>query len=75
MDDIKFGTINEDGTVANERSISRSSIAACPHVIFMPDHYREDGACRCDDPDHVEMAEWGYVWRDGLWRGEEASDA
>lgn len=26
------------------------------------EHYREDGSCRCDDPNHKEMIAWGYVW-------------
>jgi hypothetical protein len=39
----------------------------CPHCIFGDDHYREDGSCRCDDPDHQEMAEWGYVWDGTSW--------
>lgn len=29
--------------------------------------------CRCDDADHVEMAEWGYVWdaKQGRWTGDD----
>jgi hypothetical protein len=40
----------------------------CPHLIWVPEHYREDGTCRCDDPDHAVMASWGYEWKDGAWR-------
>jgi hypothetical protein len=34
---------------------------------MMPEHYREDGSCRCDDPDHTDMDDWGYVWDGKLW--------
>lgn len=40
----------------------------CPHLIFAGEHYRDDGSCKCNDPDETVMAEWGYVWKDGLWR-------
>jgi hypothetical protein len=49
---------------AKVRILKQSDIGKCPHVIFMPDHYREDGSCKCNDPDDKEMAEWGYVWSD-----------
>jgi len=39
-----------------------SMMLACPHVILMPEHYRPDGTCRCNDPEHNEMEEWGYEW-------------
>lgn len=69
MDDgIQFGTLHRDGTVTDKRTIKHSSIFACPHFIMVPEHYREDGTCRCDDPDHHEMQGWGYVWKDGGWR-------
>lgn len=48
-DSINFSTLNRDGTVTNERSIKRSMIMACPHFILAPEHYRDDGTCRCDE--------------------------
>lgn len=39
----------------------------CPHAIIVPSHYRDDGSCRCDDPTHTEMEEWGYSWVDNGW--------
>lgn len=65
--------INERGELfeAAVREIKHADIGRCPHVIFNPDHYRADGSCRCNDESHTEMADWGYVWRDGQWRGEE----
>ena len=44
-----------------------ADIRKCPHVIIMPEHYRADGTCRCNDPEHVEMRAWGYKWRNGTW--------
>lgn len=38
----------------------------CPHFIMVGEHYREDGTCLCNDRDAVIMAEWGYVWSEGL---------
>jgi hypothetical protein len=35
---------------------------ACLHAILVPEHYRVDGTCRCNDPKHREMKAWGYVW-------------
>lgn len=48
------------------------AIRACPHLIMTPEHYRKEeqfSRCRCDDPDHDEMADWGYTWDDekGRW--------
>ena len=63
-----FQTMNADGTLTYNRTISRKSMLACPHFIMMPDHYREDQSCRCDDPTHTEMAEWEYEWKDGTWQ-------
>lgn len=60
--EVHFGTLHEDGTVTDERTISSADIRACPHYIMVPEHYRADGSCRCDDPDATVMAEWGYRW-------------
>jgi hypothetical protein len=34
----------------------------CPHLILVPEHYRDDNTCKCDDPNERVMAEWGYKW-------------
>ena len=64
--EVKCGTLHPDGTVTNIRMIKQSDMLKCPHCIVMPDHYREDGTCKCDDP--VEQAmmikEWGYKSKD-----------
>lgn len=39
-------------------------IKACPNCIMVFNHYRENGTCKCDDPNETKMASWGYVWDD-----------
>lgn len=73
-DSVHFGTLHPDGTVTDERDIKRSSIDACPFLIMVPEHYRPDESCRCDDPDHTEMASWGYVWNGSLWTASDDED-
>ena len=51
----------------NIRNIRQDSVRACPWIIFDPKHYRTNGTCRCDDPEHSEMKEWGYVWDGKAW--------
>jgi len=70
---VEFCTLQPDGTVSDVRTIKQSSIAACPFVIMVPEHYRSDGTCRCDDYSHHEMYEWEYVWdsKTGKWTSRE----
>lgn len=63
----EFGELNPDGTYTHTRTINQSSMAMCPHFIMVPEHYREDETCRCDDPNHKEMAKWGYTWNGSVW--------
>jgi hypothetical protein len=49
------------------RILKQSDIGKCPHCIFAPEHYREDGSCKCDDHSEVVMAEWGYHWNGKRW--------
>lgn len=64
-DDIQFGTLHPDGTLTNQRAIPKAAIAACPQYILVPEHYREDGSCRCDegryDDDTGEWVEYDPV--------------
>jgi hypothetical protein len=43
-------------------TMKHGDLRKCPFVIFVPEHYREDGSCKCDDPTHQSkmVAEWGY---------------
>jgi hypothetical protein len=47
----------------------QSDMLTCPHAIMVFGHYRPGGSCRCNDPGHREMAEWGYTWdaEKGRW--------
>lgn len=60
--EIQFGTLHPDGSLTNVRYIKQSAIAACPHVIMVPEHYRTDASCKCDDPREQAMMirKWGY---------------
>jgi len=42
--------------------LKHSDIMACPHIIMVPEHYRDDGTCRCNDRKHLVMKSWGYKW-------------
>lgn len=64
---VRFSTLHAYGSESNVRVISQAAIRACPYFILSPKHYRDDETCRCDDPTHLEMRNWGYEWRDGRW--------
>ena len=53
--------------MVGSRTISSAAVKRCPHLIMVPEHYRDDESCRCDDPWHTNMLEWGYHWQDGQW--------
>lgn len=42
--------------------LKRSDVLRCPFIILVPEHYREDGSCKCDDAEHREwmIRQWGY---------------
>lgn len=60
--EVKFGTLHPDGTLTNVRYVKQTDIGKCPHFIMVPEHYRTDGSCKCDDLDEQAMMikEWGY---------------
>jgi len=55
---------DSDGKIVqvDAKNINQSDIQKCPHCIFMAEHYRDDGSCKCDDPSDPFMKEWGYTW-------------
>lgn len=68
---VRFSKLKfEDGRAVEYDvvNIEQDAIAKCPHFIMAPEHYLADGRCRCNDPHHTEMKQWGYKWRDGQWR-------
>lgn len=68
MDEVEFYVANEDGGV-KVRTLSQADIMACPHTIMVPEHFRDDGSCLCDDPEAKIMRQWGYRWNPmtGRW--------
>jgi hypothetical protein len=60
--EITFGTLNQDGTLSNVKTLKQSAIGNCPFFIFAPEHYRQDGTCKCSNAEHRKMMikEWGY---------------
>ena len=40
--------------------LNQSDLLKCPFVILMPEHYRRDGSCRCNDPEHTAMV-WNHL--------------
>lgn len=63
-----FGTLHPDGSLTNVRMLPQSAMLACPHFIMVPEHYRADNSCRCDDKSHTEMKTWGYRWKGKRWQ-------
>ena len=56
------------------RVLRQHDMLKCPYVIMMPEHYRSDGSCRCDDPAHSLMKEWGYTWDEQAGRWQSIDD-
>lgn len=58
-----FGRLNSDGTLTNMREISQGDLMKCPFFIFVADHYRADGSCKCSNAAErtMMMREWGYT--------------
>lgn len=52
--------------VKSRRFIRQSDVMRCPFCILDPSHYREDGSCKCDDPEERKrmIREWGYSEED-----------
>jgi len=59
----RFSTLHPDGRETNVREINQSDLMACPFAILVPEHYRADGSCKCDDRKHRSMMilEWEYT--------------
>lgn len=55
------------------RRLKAASVARCPHLIFSVEHDRDNGTCRCDDP-NSPMGEDGYRWdaRERRWLSPDA---
>ena len=46
--------------------IKQSDILKCPFCIVDMSHYRDDGSCKCDDPEHRKhmILNWEYTEKD-----------
>lgn len=64
---VEFGVLTPEGVITQRRTIPQEALKMCEHMILAPEHYREDNTCRCDDPTHTEMRDWGYVWTGVAW--------
>lgn len=55
----------EDELKRGKRTImDQDVILRCPFLIIVPDHYRADGSCKCNEREYAIMEEWGYKWDD-----------
>ena len=67
MGNITFGELSTDGKLTDVKVMDQNIFDNCPYVIFMPEHYREDGTCKCNDPNELIMKDWGYTWNGKCW--------
>lgn len=66
----EFGKLDpETGKYTHIRTLPQSAMQACPWFIMVPEHYNEDGTCKCTDETHTEMEAWGYTWDGERWDG------
>lgn len=63
--EITFGELTPDG-LTNVRVMRQSNLMSCPFTILVPEHYRPDGTCLCDDPEERArmIREWEYTEED-----------
>lgn len=51
---------------ATVRVLKHDDLRKCRFAILVPEHYRDDGSCKCDDLAHraFMVREWGYSTKD-----------
>lgn len=59
----EFYEIDESGATKHIRTLSQADMARCPFLIMLPEHYRDDGTCKCNCSTERErmIREWGYT--------------
>ena len=69
MSEIIFSYFGPDKAEPINKSLSIAAVHGCKFLILDPEHYRDNKTCRCDDPDHEVMSDWGYAWDEatGKW--------
>lgn len=60
---VRFETMDENGKSISIKVLKVSDIQNCPGFIFLPEHYREDGSCRHDEPN----CEWGNCTKEKVF--------
>lgn len=63
---ITFGTLSQENGFTVTKRIRHSQFQQCPFKILVPNHYREDGSCKCDDAEERKrlIKTAGYEARD-----------
>lgn len=63
---VTFAKLDENGQVTVQAQVKQSDIRKCKFAIILPEHYREDGSCKCDDHTHRNMMieAWDYKQKD-----------
>lgn len=56
-DSLKYGKIT---------IMKQSDMLKCKFAIMVPEHYRSDGSCKCNNAEHRKMMirEWEYTEKD-----------
>jgi hypothetical protein len=51
--------------------IMQSDMFKCPFAIMVPEHYRPDGSCKCNDPAERQrmIDDWEYTEQDFIDAG------
>lgn len=64
---IAFWTLTPQG-MTNVRLLTQKMFLACPHCILDPEHYREDGTCKCDSQkERDRLKKMGAGYRKSDW--------
>jgi len=58
--------LNAEGEIVEDKPFKESNFANCRFTIMVPEHYREDGSCLCNNKEHRKhmIAKLGYSQRD-----------
>lgn len=64
MTKVTFTSLDNEGNQIG--SVTVVDTCNCPHQILIASHYRDNGTCKCDDPNDPDMAEREYEWDDNL---------
>lgn len=62
----EFGKLHPAGRYEHVVTIKQSDMMKCPFSIMVPEHYRADSSCLCDDYAHRQkmICDWDYSEED-----------